>query len=228
MKKILACAGVLGNEKALARLMDIARQRKPDAVLFAGGIISPEESLPHRTDFMHVFFKSLAATGATVVAIPGPYDTPLSQFLRVAINIELVYPNVFIAHATPVIGGDWAAGGIGGLLGGEQDTADSVIRYSHSSAEYFLRSLWRIEKPIKVLLLSEPPPGKLAGAGGNPIVRELIDSYHPRFCIVAGNSRDRGIENSDPHTLVVNPGLVTEGSATLIDRPSENVVMLDF
>ncbi len=225
--KILACAGAEGNEAALSMLTGLAARRKPDMVLFAGGIMSRDIGKAHREDYLGLFFKTIASVGATVAAIPGPGDAPLAKFLRAALNSEIVYPNVFIVHATPYQVSDVAVSGLGGLLTEEEDAGEPEIKYSHATSEYFLRSLWRLKEPEKMLLLSEPPPGKFAGDSGNNIVNEFILSYRPRLCVVAGNKAHRGSEYS-ARTLLVNPGKINEGSAAFIDSITREVEMLDF
>lgn len=82
-------------------------------------------------------------------------------------------------------------------------------------------------QPIKVLLVSEPPPGRLAGADGNSLIRELINSYHPAICVVAGPTLHRGLQR-EPHGLIINPGLLVDGSAAWIDRIVPQIDMLDL
>lgn len=227
MRRLLACAGVNGDETALKRLVKVSEEVKPHAILFAGGIVAPGSSGPGRAEFINKFFEALGKSGHFAAVIPGPHDVPLWEFCRVAVNTEVVFPNIFAVHATPVSRSDIAVSGMGGLLTEMEDSGNPILKYSHPSAEYFLRSLWYIDKPVKVLLLSEPPPGRLAGNGGNRMVHELIKSYHPSICIVQGKREHRGWEQI-ASTLVVNPGLLVEGSAAWIDRVTRDIEMLDL
>ena len=90
-----------------------------------------------------------------------------------------------------------------------------------------MRNLWNIEKSFKILLLSEPPPGKLAGMEGSNSSRELLKSYNPTVCIVSGKKEYRGIEHGGP-TMLVNPGMLIEGSAASIDLISERAELIDL
>lgn len=227
MKKIVACAGLNGNEKALDKLLNVIKERKPDGVLFAGGIVAPHTHVAHKAEFMKKFFEALGASSASFAIIPGPNDSPLREFYRVALNAEVVHPSLMAAHATPFVRGDYAVSGIGGMITDSEDSDFPIIRYSHSAAEFYLRTLWQIEKPIKFLLLSEPPPGQLGGSEGNSIVKELITSYHPAICVVGGKKANRGSELY-ARTLVVNPGQLTESSAAWIERVAKKVEMLDL
>ncbi len=225
--QILACAGVNGDEDALKRLVSLAERKKPHGILFAGGIMNPASGLSRAEEFLGTFFGSVSKASNFVAIIPGPSDVPLYRFLHIATNAEISTPNLFIAHATPVYSGDVAVAGIGGLITETDDAYEPVLKYSRPSALYFLRALWKANKPIRILLLSEPPP-ELAGGQGNRIVMEFTKSYHPYFCIVMGNKQFRGSFKVDPHSFIINPGLVTEGSAALIDTVQRSADMLDF
>lgn len=227
MKKIVACAGLNGNEKALEKLLAVIKERKPDGVLFAGGIVAPHTHVAHKADFMKKFFEALDESASPIAVIPGPNDSPLREFYRVALNAEVVHPALMVVHGTPFVRAGYAVSGIGGLITESEDSDFPVIRYSHAAAEFYLRTLWQIEKPVKILLLSEPPTGQLGGSEGNSIVKELITSYHPTICVVAGKKENRGSEHF-ARTLVVNPGLLVEGSAAWIERVSKKVEMIDL
>ncbi|MBI4295539.1 MAG: hypothetical protein HY667_00330, partial [Chloroflexi bacterium] len=59
MKTFLACAGTYGSNAALNKLIQIANERTPDAILFAGGIASPDANPFQKTAFIGKFFESL-------------------------------------------------------------------------------------------------------------------------------------------------------------------------
>lgn len=228
MRTFLACAGAHGNDKALARLLEIAAERKPDAILFAGGIKDPKATPGSpQASFYSTFFESLGKSGHTTLMIPGPHDAPLWAFFSAAKGAELVHPNLNVVHATPYEKGQIAVCGVGGVITESEDTGEPTIKYSHPSVEFFCRSFWRTNKPSKILLLSEPPTGRLGGDSGNRLVLEFIKSYHPALCVVSGSNANRGAER-EAHGVVVNPGLLTEGSAAWIDMVSDRVTMLDL
>jgi Icc-related predicted phosphoesterase len=227
MRKILACSGVNGDRTSLAKLVAISAERKPDAIMFAGGITNPDAAAPDRAKFMGEFFETMGNSGQLIVLIPGPQDVPLSEFFRLALNAEVSTPNVFVAHGSVYSKGEVAASGIGGKITASDDAANPEVRYSHTTAEYFLKDLRSSDKPIKILMLSEPPPGKLAGSEGNALVSEFIKSYHPALCIVAGKKADRGFLK-ESHGFVVNPGMLSESSAAWVDRPTRRVDMIDL
>jgi hypothetical protein len=164
--------------------------------------------------FVEEFFESLGRLGAFSALIPSSAGGPLGEFLQLAMHAELEFPNVHLVHVTPVEVGNLMLIGVGGalaehhLLGG-----DSVSR---PGAEYSIRPLWNSCKPRKVLLLPEPPPGPLSERDANPLVGDLIDSFHPHLCLVNGSSARRGTQRIG-NTLVVNPGQLADGFAAWLN-----------
>ncbi len=243
MRTFLVCGRLHGNAKALEGLAQLAQERRPDAILFVGGIVDPaaraeaardpqaaEERLKEDLIFMERFFQALGKTGAFAAVIPGPADAPLREFLRVGMNAEVEHPGVHVVHASLVTDKDLAVSGIGGEITLADESGEPAVRVARATAEYFLRGLWRAEQPRKVLLLAQPPTGRLGGDEGNPIVTELIDSYHPFLCAVGGETEHRGAERV-AHTLVVNPGRLVSGSVAWVDvgkEPDEQVEFLDL
>src|SRR5271165_6777635 len=108
----------------------------------------------------------------------------------------------------------WPSSAWGGSL--SEEGARDVEDYSRIRAEYHLRSLLDCEQPQKILLLASPPPGVLGGPEGNTLVGDLIDSYHPSFCVVAGPSMCQGTQRI-ASTLVINPGQLAEGCAAWLN-----------
>jgi len=65
--------------------------------------------------------------------------------------------------------------------------------------------------------IERAPREQAAEEPGNRICSELIDSYHPSLCVVAGATRRRSIRRI-AHSLVVNPGRLADGSVAWLDR----------
>jgi hypothetical protein len=165
-----------------------------------------------RADHLEGFGK----LGVFTAVIPGAVDVPLREFLRLAKNAEVDYPNLRAAHATLWEQGEVALCGLGGELSEDEDRTEDRLCSARATAEYFLRTLWQAEQPHKILLLSVAPPGPLGGEAGNRICGDFIDSYHPSLCVVAGTTERRGCQWI-AHTLVVNPGRLADGAVAWLD-----------
>ena len=228
MRTFLACAGILGQEQAIQRLVGLVRERQPDAVLFAGGILDPTaERGKADADLLEKFFAVLGENEAKAMVIPGPNDVPLSLFLRAGINVEAELAGVHVVHNVVTTNRDVAISGVGGELTQDEDRGAPTIRCSRTTAEYYLRELEAADQPQKVLLLAVPPNGQLGGKEGNTLAGELIDSYHPKLCVVAGPTDSRGIDRV-AHTTIVNPGRLADNSAAWIDWNREFEKQVEF
>ena len=238
IRKLLLCSGVQGSRKALGWLRNAVVKRRPEAILFAGGITNaarpngggatPWSLTSEDTRFVEEFFATLGGLGEFTAVIPGPKGEPLEEFLRLGMQAELTHPTIHIAHATLIEQHDLAVCGIGGVMG--ENTLIGLDSYSRITIEYFLRPLWKAKKPRKILLLAAAPPGRLGGIDGVPLVGDLIDSFHPDLCVVAGSSERRGAERSS-RTLVVNPGCLADGCIAWVDwsrAASEEVEFADL
>jgi Metallophosphoesterase, calcineurin superfamily len=226
MRQFLLCGGLDGNQEGLRLLQDVVPECEPDGILFAGGILAPGErklrnggpSKIPRVDglFYERFFETLGKLGVFCGVIPGPQDTPLNGFLRLAMNAEVDFPNVHLLHEGIVEEGDICLGGIGGQLTDGIDGSDGTVCCSRTAAEYFLRPLASARQPLTFLVLGVPPNGPLGGNEGNTIAADLIDSLHPSLCLALGSTQRRGTQRI-AHTLVINPGRLADGSAVWLD-----------
>ncbi len=225
MKRLLLCSGVCGKKSSLEALLRLAAEHRPEAILFAGGILCPERQMAPRASspwgltlederFVQEFGVALGGLGVFCAVIPGPSFEPLDEFYRWGLALELEFPHVHMAHATLVEERDLAVCGLGVAIA--EETLMREDSYTRVRAQYFLRPLRTSVKPRKVLLLPEPPPGVLGGPEGNRIIGEIIDGLHPSLCVVAGQTERRGLQWI-ASTLVVNPGALIDGSAALLD-----------
>jgi len=225
MNRLLLCSGVYGNRRGIEGLCRFAAERRPEAILFAGGILSPEREMvpcatscwgvtPEDERFVHDFCAALGGLGVFCAVIPGPNFEPLDQFYRLGMAAETEFPLVHMVHATLVEERDLAVSGLGVAIAEEPLLREDF--YSRIRALYFLRSLRTSVKARKVLLLPEPPPGALGGPEGNSVIGEIIDSIRPNLCVVAGKTERRGLQWI-ASTLVVSPGALADDSAALLD-----------
>jgi Icc-related predicted phosphoesterase len=239
MRRFLVCSGVHGRIESLEWLHKAVRQRRPDGVLFAGGVLDRERTYaPTSTTcwghtksdtlFLQSFFDSLGGLGIFTAIIPGVFDAPLDQFLHLGMNAEIEYPPLHVVHGTPIEQGDVAVVGLGACV--TDYTSTDIGYYSRSLAEYYFRSLWTTSKPRTVLLLPEPPQSWLGDAEDRRMANALMTTYHPGVCVLGRPSKRRGVERI-ANTLVINPGYLSEGSAAWLDwdRPAcEQVEILDL
>jgi hypothetical protein len=236
MKRLLLCSGVCGKKSAVEALCRFAAERRPEAILFAGGILCPERQTapcgsnpfgltPQDERFAHEFCAALDALGMFTALIPGPNFEPMDSVYRWGLAVEMTFPHIHIAHATLVEEGDLAVSGLGMVIAEEALMREDSC--SRAGALYFLRSLRTSAKPRKVLLLPQPPPGVLGGPQGNIVIGEIIDSLRPNLCVVAGQTERRGIQRS-ANTLVVNPGAVADDSAPLLDWGHASADQVEF
>jgi Icc-related predicted phosphoesterase len=230
MRTFLACSGIEGDEKALDKLDELVRQRHPDAVLFAGGLFAsgPADETPaaaaqrrHRDmQLLEKFFATLGAMRTVAAVIPGPRDAPLRAILMAGMNARSQSPGVHLVHCTMVTARDVVIAGVGGDLSEAEDSGDPVVRCSRTTAEYFLQAFGAAAESEKVLLLGSAPQGAVGAERGSAVAGDLVDSFHPKLCVVSGSIEGPTVERI-AHTTIVNPGSLAQGSAAWIDWSRE-------
>jgi hypothetical protein len=236
MRQFLICCGANGDSRSLDWLRLTVETRNPDGVLFAGGVLAnnrryvPRASTSwgmSREDAIYVerFFRTLGQLRRFAAIIPGDSDVPLEEFLRLGMHAEIEFPCVHLVHANLTIEDGLAVCGIGGEMC--EGPACELDVCSRVMAEYYLRPLSLVPQPHKLLLLAHAPIGPLGGRTGSSLVSDLINSYHPSVCIVGGAPENRGVARI-AHTLIVNPGKLSDGWAAWLDfnLPVENRVQL--
>ncbi len=220
MRRFVACSGIHGQEQGLKKLESIVQKRKPDGILFAGGVLPPPQGEPktklnHEDGiFLEHFFKAIGNLETFTAIIPGPGDIPIADFLRIGMHAEIDYPGVQLVHANLIAKGSMAFSGVGGQL--VEDRAGNGNTCNRTMAEYYLRRLWTSDTSLRVLLLPSPPTGALGGPSGSSITSFFIDSYHPNLWVVGGESKLRG-KDRVAKTLIVNPGCLADGFAAWVD-----------
>ncbi|HTU18800.1 MAG TPA: hypothetical protein VMG10_12130 [Gemmataceae bacterium] len=237
MKRFLVCGGLHGSDTALMALRRLTMECRPDGLFFVGGILAPERlQEPARakeswTDEEHLFvqrfFEMLGELDVFTAVLPGPFDTPLEDFLRLGMDMESEYPNLRLAHANLIALDGLAVCGIGGCL--VEESSPEPDTYSHLRADYFLRSLDLAEQPRKILLLPSAPLS-LGGDADGPLIDCLIHSHSADLCVVAGATEHRGIQRA-ARTLIVNPGCLADGSAAWVSwrrHPGGHVDLLQL
>jgi hypothetical protein len=225
MRRFLVCSGIYGQTEALTRLETLVRERRPDGLLFAGGVLArPREYAPasgsefgytkEEAVFVEHFFSTLGRLDIFSAIIPGVFDASLDLFLHLGMKAELEYRRLHLVHATPIVEGDVAIFGLGACIDGYKDT--DIGYYSQTLAEYYFRPLWTIEKPRTVLLLPEPLQGWHGDVENRRWTDALIATYHPQVCVLGSPCVCRGVEHI-ASTLLISPGYLSEGCAAWLD-----------
>jgi Icc-related predicted phosphoesterase len=239
MKRFLICGGIQGRVENLESLLSVARERRPNGILFAGGVLDRKRTFEPTattywghsrsdTQFLQNFFASLGKLGIFSAIIPGVIDAPLDKFLELGTNAEINYPRLHLVHASPIEEGDVAVIGLGVRI--TDYTATDIGYYSQSLANYHLRSLQRTRHSRTVLLLSEPPESWRGDQENRRIMHTLLTTHHPKLCVVGRSGGGRSAERI-ADTLVINPGLLADGNTVWFDwdrAPDEQVKFLDL
>jgi hypothetical protein len=225
MRRFLICSGIHGHAEALDRLETLVRERRPDGLLFAGGVLArSRECAPSLRSqfgytqeealFVERFFSTLGQLKVFSAIIPGVFDAPLEVFLHLGMKAELAYSRLHVAHITPIAEGDVAIFGLGASI---NDYTDSDIGYySRTLAEYYLRPLWTTKQPRTFLMLPEPAQGWHGEEENRRLTDGLIASYHPQVCVLGRPCDHRGLQRL-ASTLVISPGYLSEGCAAWLD-----------
>ena len=148
MRRLLLCSGVHGKKSAIEGLRRLAIDRRPEAILFAGGILSRQRPTvpcstslwgltPEDERFAFEFGAALGALGVFSAVIPEPEFVPDDQFCRLALAVELEFPNVHLVHATLVETHDLAVCGLGVAIA--EQALMRVDSFSRVKAQYCLR-----------------------------------------------------------------------------------------
>jgi hypothetical protein len=236
MRRFLIISGLNGHAEALSRLEVVVRNRRPDGVLFAGGVLphGGEDAPQFETEGAYTregsllverFFSTLGSLGVFSAVIPGVFDAPLDSFLRLGMAAELEYPQVHLVHVTPAEEGDLAVFGLGACI--TDYTSTNIGYYSRTLAEYYLRPMWTAEQPRQVLLLSDLPEGWHGDLSNTRLADALIATYHPAVCVL-GRPGAKGRVERLASTLVIHPGYLADGCAAWLDwdRPADGQVEL--
>jgi hypothetical protein len=118
VRRWLICAGTDGSDKALRLLEQAVETRRPDGVLFLGGILCPTEEqqakalgkkdlTSEEARLYGGFFETLDKIDVFTALIPGDYDAPLREFLRLEMGAEIQNPKIHLVHATLATGSDF-------------------------------------------------------------------------------------------------------------------------
>ena len=82
-------------------LQKLVQERRPDGVLFVGGVLGTDPaSHAEKLRRWEELFDALGKLSVFTAMVPGAAEVPLREFLRLAKDAEVEYPSLHIAHAT--------------------------------------------------------------------------------------------------------------------------------
>jgi Icc-related predicted phosphoesterase len=219
IRNIFAAAEPLGNQPAVQRFVREASDAKADAVFLLGGLKQKSDSPKTIGEIL----KTLSHARLPSFYIPGPDDSPVSEYLREAANFEVVFPHLHGAHGTFAFAPGYVL--VGGLGGTIEDDPHSVreeisrLSYPAWEVEYRLKFLRELKDYQKVFLFTTPPAHKGRSETGSTSVAEIIKTHNPRLALVAGEDQKHEMLGT---SLVVFLGSLSKGQFSVIDfRKSE-------
>lgn len=188
IRKIFAAAAPKGNTEAVERFAHAAAKANADAIVLLGGLKRAEEG-PRSSGQV---LKVLAGSGLPSFYIPGPDDSPVTDYLREAADFELVFPNLHGVHGTFAFAPGYVV--VTGLGGEIHDDAESFcgenirLAYPGWELEYRLKFLRELRNHPKIFLFSSPPAHKGLAEKGSTSIAEMIKTHNPRVVFVSGES----------------------------------------
>jgi Icc-related predicted phosphoesterase len=210
VNRILCAANPRGSAEAIEQMLATAGERRVDAVTLAGNIGDHDG----RWDVL----RALGRAQLPVYWVPGPGDAPVDRYLRDAFNIEIAFPLLHGVHGTiAYASGGVLVAGLGGEISDDPEEPreeQTHLRYPRWEVEYRLKVLQEVTKYNQlVLLFTTPPAHKRLSSGGSEVVAELVNTYHPRLVVCAG---ERGVEIIGT-SLTVAPGDLGDGHYAIAD-----------
>jgi hypothetical protein len=165
--------------------------------------------------FVERFFATLGSLEIFSAVIPGVFDAPIDEFLRLGMAAELKHPNIHLVHVTLAEKGDIAVFGLGGSI--TDSTSTCVGHYSRTLAQYYLRPICHIKPRRTVLLLANVPESWHGDLANQRILTDALAArYRPSVCIL-GSPGAKGSVERVAKTLLIHPGYLADGCAALLD-----------
>ena len=220
---VVAAAGANGDIEAIRQLAREAYKIGASAIALLGNL-TPRRA-PAR-EYAEVL-RTLSEPRLPVFYVPGPEDAPITEFLREAANIEIVYPNLHGVHGSFAMGPRntlWS--GMGGtIMDDPKSTRDEyeVLRYPAWEVEYRFKSLRELKDYQKVFLFTTSPAHKGFDLKGSSELAELIKSYNPHLVLLGAV---KPVYETIGNSLVVGLGSLTAGHISVIDIRKREVTRL--
>jgi uncharacterized protein len=214
IRTVLVAGTIRGELDALQRMTGRARDMGVDAIAVVGDLGAAWS----KADTYREVFRLLGESGRPTFWVPGPIDAPLSEHLREAYNMEIVFPKLHGVHGTAAqADGQLLFAGMGGEIVDDPDTKrneEAMLRYPGWEVEYRFKILREFKERQKVFLFTTPPAHKGLHGPGSEVLAELVKTYNPRLVVVA---QDGVAEMRIAKSLVVAPGRLDRDQYTLVD-----------
>lgn len=214
ISSFFAVAEPKGHTENIEQLVNLATKHQVDALVVLGDLAGPSS----KPDTFAKLFKILGSANPPVYYIPGPDDMPVSEYLREAYNMELVYPYMHGVHGTFAFAlGHVVFAGMGGEILDEMQAEREEIqrlRYAGWEVEYRLKILHELKDYPKIFLFTTYPHHRGLKQPGSEVLAELIKTHNPQVVIARHPVFQ---QNRLGKSLLVSPGLLTEGKAAIVN-----------
>ncbi len=186
-QSVLALATSTGELDCISRTVALVSELDVDAIVLTGNLTGTGK----KAEQFRGIFKALSRAPVTSFYVPVPADAPVEEYLRVAYNIEIVFPYLHSVHGSFAFSsGHVLVAGMGGrihdLETGREETTS--LSYPTWEAEYRLKVLNELKDYQKIMLFSSAPAHKGLHESGSDALAELIKTHNPRLVVACDES----------------------------------------
>ena len=219
-RNIFAAAEPRGDVTAVREFVQGAADANADAVFLLGGL----KRAGDRPRVFGEILKALASCRLPSFYIPGPDDAPITEYLREAADMEVVFPFIRGVHSTFAFAPGYVL--VSGFGGRVEDRPDAVreegarLSYPGWELEYRLKFVRELRDYAKIFLFSQSPAHKGLSQEGSETVAEMIKTHNPRLVLVSGEQQRTEML---ARSLVVSLGTLSKGQFSTVNFVSFGV-----
>ncbi len=252
--RFLLASDLRGATERVPQLLDVIRNNRIDAVVFAGNIIGEDArvdafrkalatSTPPEMDEVvlqaledkaveayEAFFDAMGQVDVPVFVVPGYLDAPERLYLQAALNHEVVEPNVYMVHRSfvPLPGENLAVTGFGGTINNEGVRENRlVLTYPDWEALFAFEFLRQVKQTPFFVFHTPPRRANLDRDHGEHVGQHVVEELIKTYrprYAVVGTARDGQGTAMIGTTLVINPGPLYKGHYAVLDTHTDDVV----
>jgi Icc-related predicted phosphoesterase len=217
-RKVLALANPRGAVEYLKKAVSLVPELEADIIVLVGDLAgNGDKAATYRQ-----VFKELGNSPVPSFYVPGPNDAPISEYLREAYNMEIVFPYLHSVHGTFAFApGHVLVAGMGGLVTDQETTREEkeLLRSPGWEAEYRLKVLRELKDYQKIFLFTRAPAHKGLHESGSESLAELIKTHNPRLVVTYDSDYSGSVFKHEwlGKSLVVVPGSLAEGDFSVVD-----------